>query len=112
MIHRTNSCEEMEDFLNLHGISRSDVDPKETVKRDNLDGSHKNVTKRNSKKFVRSDALSPNSANKFLIESELEKISRRNLMKTPGGQGAQEIRNNNNINNNLETKMDLGSQSK
>ena len=66
----------MEDFLNLHGISRSELD---------LADKNKSVgevtkNKRNSK-FVRSDALSPNSVNRLIIETELEKINRRNINK-------------------------------
>ena len=93
--------------MNLHGISRSDMDPskRDSSKESRRDStSRSNVTRRSAKKFVRSDALSPNSANKFLIEAELEKINRRNLLKTE----KQEFRNN----NNLENKMDLGNLSK
>ena len=93
----------MEDFLNLHGINRSDMEhSSKDSKRDST--SRSNVNRRSAKKFVRSDALSPNSANKFLIEAELEKINRRNLLKSE----KQEFRNN----NNLENKMDLGNSSK
>ena len=46
-------------------------------------------------------ALSPNSANKLLIESELEKISRRNLLKAAPG-------NNSNNNNQDNSKVELG----
>ena len=46
-------------------------------------------------------ALSPNSANKLLIESELEKINRRNLLKAAPGNSS----NNNNQDNN---KVELG----
>ena len=56
----------MEDFLNLHGINRSDLKEKDRRVTGN---------KRNSK-FVRSDALSPNSVNRLIIETELEKITR------------------------------------
>ena len=46
-------------------------------------------------------ALSPNSANKLLIESELEKINRRNLLKAAPGNSS----NNNNLDN---SKVELG----
>ena len=46
-------------------------------------------------------ALSPNSANKLLIESELEKINRRNLLKAAPG-------NSNNYNNQDNSKVELG----
>ena len=82
----------MEDFLNLHGISRSDLKEKERRVTGN---------KRNSK-FVRSDALSPNSVNRLIIETELEKITRRNTGKTGG-----ELRVNLGGNNN-ENKIELG----
>ena len=82
----------MEDFLNLHGISRSDLKEKDRRVSGN---------KRNSK-FVRSDALSPNSVNRLIIETELEKINRRNTNKTGG-----ELRVNLSGNNN-ENKIELG----
>ena len=44
-------------------------------------------------------ALSPNSANKLLIESELEKINRRNLLKAAPGNSSS---NNNQDNNKVE----------
>ena len=46
-------------------------------------------------------ALSPNSANKLLIESELEKINRRNLLKAAPG-------NSSNNNNQDNSKVELG----
>ena len=70
----------MEDFLNLHGISRSDLDLKEKEKPPRRPGGLAGG-KRNSK-FVRSDALSPNSVNRLIIETELEKINRKNINKT------------------------------
>ena len=82
----------MEDFLNLHGINRSEI--KEKTGR--VTGN-----KRNSK-FVRSDALSPNSVNRLIIETELEKINRRNTSKTGG-----ELRVNLS-GTNPENKMELG----
>ena len=82
----------MEDFLNLHGINRSDLKEKDRRVTGN---------KRNSK-FVRSDALSPNSVNRLIIETELEKITRRNTGKTGG-----ELRVNLGGNNN-ENKIELG----
>ena len=82
----------MEDFLNLHGINRSDLKEKDRRVPGN---------KRNSK-FVRSDALSPNSVNRLIIETELEKINRRNTNKTGG-----ELRVNLSGNNN-ENKIELG----
>ena len=45
-------------------------------------------------------ALSPNSANKLLIESELEKINRRNLLKAAPG--------NSSNNNQDNSKVELG----
>ena len=48
-------------------------------------------------------ALSPNSANKLLIESELEKINRRNLLKAAPGNNS-----NNNNNNQDNNKVELG----
>ena len=80
----------MEDFLNLHGINRSDLKEKDRRVTGN---------KRNSK-FVRSDALSPNSVNRLIIETELEKITRRNS-KT-GGE-LRVLSGNNN-----ENKLELG----
>ena len=77
----------MEDFLNLHGINRSDLKEKDRRVTGN---------KRNSK-FVRSDALSPNSVNRLIIETELEKITRRNTGKTVNLGG-----------NNNENKIELG----
>ena len=53
----------MEDFLNLHGINRNDIDLKEKEKAQR----RQRGNKRNSR-FVRSDALSPNSVNKLIIE--------------------------------------------
>ena len=82
----------MEDFLNLHGINRSDLKEK---------AGRVTGNKRNSK-FVRSDALSPNSVNRLIIETELEKINRRNTNKTGG-----ELRVNLSGNNN-ENKLELG----
>ena len=87
----------MEDFLNLHGISRSDIELKEKEKAQR----RQRGNKRNSK-FVRSDALSPNSVNKLIIETEMEKINRKCINKTGG-----DFRANLNGNNN-ESKMDLG----
>ena len=86
----------MEDFLNLHGINRSDLKEKDRRVTGN---------KRNSK-FVRSDALSPNSVNRLIIETELEKITRRNTSKAGG-----ELRVNlsgNNPDNKLELGLGLG----
>ena len=83
----------MEDFLNLHGISRNDIDLKEREKAQRKQRGNK----RNSK-FVRSDALSPNSVNKLIIESEMEKINRKNINMTGP---------NPNSNNN-ESKIDSG----
>ena len=51
---------------------------------------------------IKMSALSPNSANKLLIESELEKINRRNLLKAAPGNSSN---NNNNLDNN---KVELG----
>ena len=48
-------------------------------------------------------APSPNSANKLLIESELEKISRRNLLKAAPGNSS-----NSNNNNQDNSKVELG----
>ena len=50
---------------------------------------------------IEMSALSPNSANKLLIESELEKTNRRNLLKAAPGNSS----NNNNQDNN---KVELG----
>ena len=92
-VQNTNrKWEVMEDFLNLHGINRSDLKEKDRRVTGN---------KRNSK-FVRSDALSPNSVNRLIIETELEKITRRNTGKTGG-----ELRVNLGGNNN-ENKIELG----
>ena len=66
----------MEDFINLHGISRSELDLADK----NKPVGEVTKNKRNSK-FVRSDALSPNSVNRLIIETELEKINRRNINK-------------------------------
>ena len=52
---------------------------------------------------IKMSALSPNSANKLLIESELEKINRRNLLKAAPGNSSSS--NNNNQENN---KVELG----
>ena len=46
-------------------------------------------------------ALSPNSANKLLIESELEKTNRRNLLKAAPG-------NSSSNNNQDSNKVELG----
>ena len=52
--------------------------------------------------FIEMSGLSPNSANKLLIESELEKINRRNLLKAAPG-------NSSNSNNNQDnSKVELG----
>ena len=48
---------------------------------------------------IKMSALSPNSANKLLIESELEKINRRNLLKAAPGNSSS---NNNQDNNKVE----------
>ena len=80
----------MEDFLNLHGINRSDL--KERVP----------GNKRNSK-FVRSDALSPNSVNRLIIETELEKMNRRNTNTKTGGELRVNLSGNN-----TENKIELG----
>ena len=84
----------MEDFLNLHGINRSDLKEKDRRVPGN---------KRNSK-FVRSDALSPNSVNRLIIETELEKINRRNTGKS--GKSGGELRVNLSGNNN-ENKLEV-----
>ena len=84
----------MEDFLNLHGINRSDLKEKDRRVTGN---------KRNSK-FVRSDALSPNSVNRLIIETELEKINRRNTGKS--GKSGGELRVNLSGNNN-ENKLEV-----
>ena len=52
---------------------------------------------------IEMSALSPNSANKLLIESELEKINRRNLLKAAPGNSS-----NNNNNNQDNSKVELG----
>ena len=70
----------MEDFLNLHSINRSDVNCSKdsgNIKKDskilNMESTSRKsvVGSKRSSKFVRSDALSPNSANKLLMETEL-----------------------------------------
>ena len=48
---------------------------------------------------IKMSALSPNSANKLLIESELEKINRRNLLKAAPLNSSS---NNNQDNNKVE----------
>ena len=85
----------MEDFLNLHGINRNDIDLKEKEKAQR----RQRGNKRNSR-FVRSDALSPNSVNKLIIEAEMEKINRKNINMTGG-----DFRPNP---NNNESKIDSG----
>lgn len=83
----------MEDFLNLHGINRSDLKEKAGRVAGN---------KRNSK-FVRSDALSPNSVNRLIIETELEKMNRRNTNTKTGGELRVNLSGNN-----TENKIELG----
>ena len=70
----------MEDFLNLHSINRSDVNCSKdsgNIKKDskilNMESTSRKsvVGSKRSSKFVRSDALSPNSANNLLMETEL-----------------------------------------
>ena len=51
---------------------------------------------------IKMSALSPNSANKLLIESELEKTNRRNLLKAAPANSSS---SNNNLDNN---KVELG----
>ena len=51
--------------------------------------------------YIEMSALSPNSANKLLIESELEKSNRRNLLKAAPG-------NSSNSNNQDNNKVELG----
>ena len=51
---------------------------------------------------IKMSALSPNSANKLLIESELEKINRRNLLKVAPGNSSSNNSNNNQDNNKVE----------
>ena len=85
------------------------------------------VSLKRSSQFVRSDALSPNSVNRLLIESvELEKINKRKLVKKIPDSNKILSRNNNEINmdsnytNNMcckvekvqETSSDLNAENK
>ena len=56
------------------------------------------VSLKRSSQFVRSDALSPNSVNRLLIESELEKINRRKPNQKSFECNKMVSKNNNEIN--------------